>query len=215
MRQHGDLFCAQPRLPQRGAVGPPSWFPGRLDRPAVSSRPEAGRSAMLACRVSRPLPSSLVRFLAAGAGPPPAARGASAREPHRSEALALELQGQELGSQVASKSCPRLPRLPCPEDQTPRDPPTCLPHQPSKLRLWPNPEHAGRRHRSHEGRSRRAKTPTFAATAVAAAGVAFCYSKNHMSKGEQRRGFSGAGPASNAKTASACSEAEQNNSVPG
>ncbi|XP_077197255.1 mitochondrial disaggregase [Paroedura picta] len=178
---------------------------------------------MLACRMSRPLPSSLARFLAAGIRPPPAVRGASAREANRSafpadlqfpaeaargrrsaafEPPAVELlwaaargrcgdetrlqfravacRGQELGKKEGW-----LPRLAQPEEETPKDPPAAhLPKEPSRVRLWPNPEHAGRRHRGHEGRSRRARIPAFSATAVAAAGLAFCYSKSHLSKEE-------------------------------
>nr|XP_056714788.1 caseinolytic peptidase B protein homolog [Euleptes europaea] len=194
---------------------------------------------MLACRMSRPLPSSLARFLAAGAGPPPATRRASAGEPNRGDAAhadpqysagaargrrgaAFELTaaeepafchlqllqaatrgrcaderrlqcpaaagrgGQEPCGHVAGKRASWLPRLACPEGETPRDPPARDPpaQPPSRLRLWPNPQHAGRRHRSHHGRSHRIRIPTFAATATAAAGVAFCYNKSHVSKEE-------------------------------
>ncbi|KAJ7320419.1 hypothetical protein JRQ81_019930 [Phrynocephalus forsythii] len=59
--------------------------------------------------------------------------------------------------------------------------------EPSRLRLWPNPEHTGRRgHRRghhHREHPRKARIPTFTvATATAAAGLALCYSKGHVSK---------------------------------
>lgn len=184
--------------------------------------------------LSRPLPSSLARFFAAGTTRPPAAlRGAWGREAKRggaSTALPAGLQyppaatrgrrgaafepcqlqlpraasrgrcgeetrlqrpsgagrGQELGSHVAGEGQRESwrPRLACPEEETPRDPPAHLPETSSRLHLWPNPEHAGRR---HEGQSRQGRSPTFTAMAVAAAGIAFCYSKNHVSKGEEER----------------------------
>ncbi|KAF7236619.1 hypothetical protein EYD10_16674 [Varanus komodoensis] len=74
-----------------------------------------------------------------------------------------------------------LPRLPCPDEEHPRASARALPTAPSRLRLWPNPEHTGR-HRSRESRSRRSRIPTFPAAAVAAAGLALCYSKGHGSK---------------------------------
>ncbi|XP_066475997.1 mitochondrial disaggregase [Tiliqua scincoides] len=73
-----------------------------------------------------------------------------------------------------------LPRLSCPEGPLPRDP-----QEPSRPRLWPNPEHAGHhRSRGSRSRSRRVRVPAFSATAMAAAGLAFCYSKGHLSKEE-------------------------------
>ncbi|XP_061485147.1 mitochondrial disaggregase isoform X4 [Rhineura floridana] len=75
-----------------------------------------------------------------------------------------------------------LPKLPCSEEEPPTEAKArTLPKETSRLRLWPNPEHAGRRH-SRENRSRRVRIPSFAATAVAAAGLAFCYSKGNVSK---------------------------------
>ncbi|XP_072849494.2 mitochondrial disaggregase [Pogona vitticeps] len=79
-----------------------------------------------------------------------------------------------------------LPRLPCREGKpVPATP--AIPKEPSRLRLWPNPEHAGRQRRSHrQHRSRTARMPAFtvSAAAAAAAGLALCYSKGHVSKEE-------------------------------
>lgn len=187
---------------------------------------------MLAARMSRPLRSSLARYLAAGARPPPAIRGASAREASRGDAAAAcltELQfphsatrgrreaafERQAPSALSQLQCPRaasrgrcgdeerghhgagtapqedhrdgwLPRLPCNgEEEAPGDPPGQLHKEPGRLHGWPNQEHRRRRHRSHRGQSQRAGTPAFTSMAVAATGVAFCYSKNHTSKGEE------------------------------
>ncbi|XP_063162096.1 mitochondrial disaggregase isoform X1 [Candoia aspera] len=88
------------------------------------------------------------------------------------------------GPGLAPEGC-WLPRLRPPEEEPPADrqqaPP--LAKASSRLRLWPNPEHAGR-HRRRESHGRRFRMPAFSATAVAAAGLALCYSRGHMSKEE-------------------------------
>ncbi|XP_062983434.1 mitochondrial disaggregase [Elgaria multicarinata webbii] len=91
--------------------------------------------------------------------------------------------GMALGGMkgAALPSCPEggwLPRLPCPDKEEPQ----ALAKEPSRLRLWPNPEHAGHRRNRESHRSRRVRIPAFTATAVAAAGLALCYSKGHVSK---------------------------------
>ncbi|XP_067322529.1 mitochondrial disaggregase [Anolis sagrei] len=128
------------------------------------------------------------------------------------EALHLGLQGLQLASRGGKASSGVatlgkrlateggwLPKLPCSEEESAKGHPhqhhrhpgrhhhahhhPGLPKEPSRLRLWPNPEHAGR-HRGRENRGRRARMPAFTATAAAAAaaGVALCYSKGHVSK---------------------------------
>ncbi|KAM6447725.1 mitochondrial disaggregase [Liasis olivaceus] len=78
-----------------------------------------------------------------------------------------------------------LPRLRRPEEEPPADVQEAAPvaKASSRLRLWPNPEHAGR-HRRGERHSRRVQIPAFSASAAAAAGLALCYSRGHMSKEE-------------------------------
>ncbi|XP_060538677.1 mitochondrial disaggregase [Pantherophis guttatus] len=76
-----------------------------------------------------------------------------------------------------------LPRLPRPEEEEgeARRPP--LEEAPGRPRLWPNPAPAGR-HRRKESRGRRARTPDLSASALAAAGLALCYSRGHLGKEE-------------------------------
>ncbi|XP_062833126.1 mitochondrial disaggregase isoform X1 [Anolis carolinensis] len=127
------------------------------------------------------------------------------------ESLNLGLQGLQLANRASGvatlgKRLPPalateggwLPKLPCSEEESTKAHQNqnhrhhgrhhhahhpCLAKEPSRLRLWTNPEHAGR-HRGRENRGRRARMPAVSVTAAAAAaaGLALCYSKGHVSK---------------------------------
>ncbi|XP_054831070.1 caseinolytic peptidase B protein homolog isoform X2 [Eublepharis macularius] len=117
--------------------------------------------------------------------PQAAARGRSGDE-RRLQCPAVASRGQQLSSHVAGIA-PRGQRgawQPCLVEGPAQEPPVPLPKEPSRLHLWPNLVHAGRHHRSHEGWSHHIRVPAFTATAMAVAGLAFCYSKSNMSKEE-------------------------------
>uniref|UniRef100_A0A8C5RDP0 Caseinolytic peptidase B protein homolog n=1 Tax=Laticauda laticaudata TaxID=8630 RepID=A0A8C5RDP0_LATLA len=79
-----------------------------------------------------------------------------------------------------------LPRLPRPEEaggEEAAKPPPPQEEAPGRPRLWPNPGPAGRQRRK-ESRGRRARTPALPASALAAAGLALCYSRGHLGKDE-------------------------------
>lgn len=98
-----------------------------------------------------------------------------------SSPLSTTLGVRRFPSLVVASEGGWLPKLSCPEEGLPRDPKDQLPKEHSRLRLWPNPEHTGH-HRSRGSRSRHVKVPNFAAATAVAAGLAFCYSKGHLSK---------------------------------
>ncbi|XP_058041666.1 mitochondrial disaggregase isoform X2 [Ahaetulla prasina] len=75
-----------------------------------------------------------------------------------------------------------LPRLPRPEEEEEAERPP-LEEAPGRPRLWPNPAPAGRQRRK-ESRGRRARTPDLSASALAAAGLALCYSRGHLGEEE-------------------------------
>ncbi|XP_053241316.1 caseinolytic peptidase B protein homolog isoform X1 [Podarcis raffonei] len=116
----------------------------------------------------------------------PAARGQDAQQLGRypCEAGAALAAGKRAAAEGGW-----LPRLPCQEEEQQQQLPSGdasarpLRREPSGLRLWPNPERAGRhRSKGNRGNRRGPRIPSFAATAVAAAGLAFCYSKGNVSK---------------------------------
>ncbi|KAJ6664830.1 hypothetical protein lerEdw1_005802 [Lerista edwardsae] len=95
--------------------------------------------------------------------------------------LGTTLGARRYPSLVVTSEGGWLPKLSCPEEPLSRGAKAQLPKEPSRLRLWPNPEHSGH-HRSRGSRSRRVKIPNFAAATAVAAGLALCYSKSHLSK---------------------------------
>lgn len=110
--------------------------------------------------------------------------GMVSRGSRGSPPLGATLGARRFPSLVVTSEGGWLPKLPRPEEPLSRDakaPP--LSTEPSRLRLWPNPEHSGH-HRSRGSRSRRVKVPNFAAATAVAAGLALCYSKSHLSKGD-------------------------------
>ncbi|XP_039225687.1 caseinolytic peptidase B protein homolog isoform X2 [Crotalus tigris] len=166
---------------------------------------------MLACLMSRPGPPALARLLGAAARRPLAKRGTSARESAGREDEARGAERQELHfppgvargrpaptrtaeasgggvqrRQAASRGRPLGLRgspaplggwwgLPRPEEEEEEAAPP--------PGLWPNPSPAGRR-RHHRRRESRASTGALPAAALAAAGLALCYSRGPTSKEE-------------------------------
>lgn len=120
----------------------------------------------------------------------PASRGSASSSSSPPSVLGVPIRRTTTRGGVLGPEGGWLPRLPCPEEEPAAREPSrgpLIPKELSKMRLWPNPEHAGGRHRTRERHSRRVKIPAFSTTAaVAAASLALCYTKGHVSKGDEQ-----------------------------